>query len=178
MYNKTITVKNEDLEGGNQYACWQTSAEKIKKEARMRVMDKDDQAINSLYYLLDGLEPHERLRAIQGLAKIWKELHDKDDESEKAYAIARFVGSYCHICGEHCREVVDEKHDESYIVCQTGGQFRKEYIDTARETGELCPNYGWDTVSIQSYNPECDKKEFNNLIKEQKKYHKKRGRKF
>ena len=178
MYNKTITVKNEDLEGGNQYACWQTSAEKIKKEARMRVMDKDDQAINSLYYLLDGLEPHERLRAFQGLAKIWKELHDKDDESEKAYAIARFVGSYCHICCEHCREVVDEKHDESYIVCQTGGGFRSTYLDTAFEKGEQCPNYGWDSISIKFFLEENDKKEYDNLLKEQTEYHKKRGRVF
>ena len=93
-------------------------------------------------------------------------------------AIARFVGNYCYICGEHCREVVDEKHDESYIVCQTGGGFRSTYLDTAFEKGEQCPNYGWDSISIKFFLEENDKKEYDNLLKEQTEYHKKRGRVF
>ena len=176
MYNPTITVKSKDVEERSVYLTY--LRDKEKNEVRMCKMDNEEQLEHGLFLLLDNLEPHERLRAFYGLAKVWKQHVDKDEESEVAMAIARFVGNYCYICGEHCREVVDEKHDESYIVCQTGGGFRSTYLDTAFEKGEQCPNYGWDSISIKFFLEENDKKEYDNLLKEQTEYHKKRGRVF
>ena len=176
MYNPTITVKSKDVEERSVYLTY--LRDKEKNEVRMCKMDNEEQLQHGLYLLLDNLEPHERLRAFYGLAKVWKQHIDKDEESEVAMAIAGFVGNYCYICGEHCREVVDEKHDESYIVCQTGGGFRSTYLDTAFEKGEQCPNYGWDSISIKFFLEENDKKEYDNLLKEQTEYHKKRGRVF
>ena len=72
-----------------------------------------------IWKLFDGFNTTQRLKALDGLARIYVHL---DKESPEAQAISSFSGYICHLCGEICRTSVDEEHDEEYIVCSGGSK--------------------------------------------------------
>ena len=72
-----------------------------------------------LWDLIRGFNTTQRLKALDGLARIYVHL---DKESPEAQAISSFSGYICHLCGEICRTSVDEEHDEEYIVCSGGSK--------------------------------------------------------
>ena len=155
MYRETLKVKNKKLNPNSFYRTWKMY-DGIEKGVRMKEMTKQEVMVEALFRIVDKLSPKDRLGTFFDLAKIYKRLENieviDEKDSDEMNAISEVVGSYCNICGNNCTQVTDEVHDESFIVCNHGSQWKNEKIRNEMiKNGEHCKSYGIETDGIQYF---------------------------
>jgi hypothetical protein len=152
MYKETLKIKNRKLIPNSFYRTWKMY-DGIEKGVRMREMTKEELARDVFYRMVDKLSPKDRLETFKDLVIIWKRLKDvsinnADNWTDEQLAMAEVIGSYCNVCGYHCRKVVDEKHGEEFIVC-----CGSEWMATTEEQAQAgkCEHYGMETEGLSYF---------------------------
>ena len=97
------------------------------------IREKQEEQVNNglaSILLCHDMTGKQRLKALEGLAMIYINIHDSDGVKN---LFDQFASHICHSCGEICTESTDYEHDETYIIC--GGGSRLVFKDESKGAG-------------------------------------------